>query len=273
MTILSVSVVIPTHNRGELVIHAIESVARQSYEQVSTVVVVDGSSDGTMTALHNYRNRLPHANRKRLEIVFQENRGVSAARNNGIRKSDGEFIALLDDDDVWHPEKLAKQLYEVRNCSPKEPLLCTTDYIAISSDDGTSKLVDCSACMTLSGQIRKGIFPPPSTWLFSRSAFEAVNGFDETLHAGEDADFVTELRKLRAIFRNVGQGLTSYTEAPAGKIYRDQVGSAVKTLLKHDAWWRSVLTVNEYERIMAWYRKVLPDDLFRATRKQLDFPE
>ncbi|WP_437296557.1 glycosyltransferase family 2 protein [Sorangium sp. So ce426] len=97
-----VSVVIPTYNYGHFVVDAVESVLAQTYERHEIIVVDDGSSDDTPERLAPYRDRIRY--------VRQQNQGVSAARNLGIGLASGEWVALLDADDVWHPQKLALQI-------------------------------------------------------------------------------------------------------------------------------------------------------------------
>ncbi|MBM2835200.1 MAG: glycosyl transferase [Candidatus Brocadiaceae bacterium] len=95
---VQVSVVIPTYNRAPYVIMAIESVLAQSYQDYEIIVVDDGSTDGTRDVLEPYRDRIRY--------MYQDNKGVSAARNTGIQESRGEWIAFLDSDDEWLPNKL-----------------------------------------------------------------------------------------------------------------------------------------------------------------------
>jgi glycosyltransferase involved in cell wall biosynthesis len=100
---VAVSVVIPTFNRPLLVQEAIDSVLAQHGAQTFEIIVVDdGSTPETGAALHRYGDRIRY--------VRQENAGLNAARNHALRLATGEFIALLDDDDVWLPSKTALQL-------------------------------------------------------------------------------------------------------------------------------------------------------------------
>lgn len=99
-----ISVVIPTRNRPALVLRAVESARRQTYRPIQIVVVVDGPDEASVKALRDVQDQ-------HLKIVaLQENVGGSEARNTGVRESSGEWIALLDDDDEWLPEKLEKQM-------------------------------------------------------------------------------------------------------------------------------------------------------------------
>ncbi|MFP4658229.1 MAG: glycosyltransferase family 2 protein [Desulfonatronovibrionaceae bacterium] len=98
-----VSVVIPVFNRAWCLARAIDSVLAQTIPGFELLIVDDGSTDSSPGIVHKY-------NDKRIRYFYQQHKGVSAARNLGIRKSRGDLIALLDSDDCWFPDKLACQL-------------------------------------------------------------------------------------------------------------------------------------------------------------------
>ncbi|MCS0627729.1 glycosyltransferase family 2 protein [Telluria mixta] len=101
----SVTVVIPTFNRKELIFQALDSVAKQTCLPLEVIVVDDCSSDGTVEAL-----RAAHFPFPVLVVAQATNQGPAAARNAGILKASGRYVAFLDSDDVWLPEKLEQQL-------------------------------------------------------------------------------------------------------------------------------------------------------------------
>lgn len=100
-----VSVIIPTYNRGGRISNAIESALNQTYTNIEVIVIDDGSTDNTQKIMreHYYRN-------EKVKYYYQDNNGVSTARNKGILKSKGAFIAFLDSDDSWEPNKLELQV-------------------------------------------------------------------------------------------------------------------------------------------------------------------
>jgi glycosyltransferase involved in cell wall biosynthesis len=97
-----ISVIIPTYNRVHLIKDAIESVFNQTYQDFELIIIDDGSTDSTKEVLAEYGERL--------QYIYQDNQGRSAARNHGIALAKGEFIAFLDSDDVWFPDKLTRQV-------------------------------------------------------------------------------------------------------------------------------------------------------------------
>lgn len=102
-----VSVVIPTYNRANLLPDAIDSVFAQTYRNWKLIIVDDGSTDDTREVVQRYSCQ-------RLRYIHQSQAGVAAARNRGIRVSEGRYIAFLDSDDVWYPNKLTEQIELIR---------------------------------------------------------------------------------------------------------------------------------------------------------------
>jgi hypothetical protein len=98
----AVSVIIPTYNTAHLISDAIDSVLAQTYRDLEIIVVDDGSTDNTAEVLADYQDRISY--------IYQENQERSAARNNGIGRAQGEYVAFLDADDYWAPDKLTKQI-------------------------------------------------------------------------------------------------------------------------------------------------------------------
>ena len=100
-----VSVVVPTYNRHYVLGRALDSVLAQTHDDLEIIVVDDGSTDATRTLVEERYGHDP-----RVRYLYQENRGVSAARNRGLKAVRGDYVALIDSDDVWKPWKLELQL-------------------------------------------------------------------------------------------------------------------------------------------------------------------
>ena len=98
-----ISVIIPTYNRASFLGRAVSSVLAQSMTRMELIIVDDGSGDDTAKLVHSFRD-------SRIRYFYQENKGVSTARNFGISVAQGRYVALLDSDDYWLPDKLKLQL-------------------------------------------------------------------------------------------------------------------------------------------------------------------
>lgn len=177
---MSVSVIIPTHNRARQVVTAVESVLAQSEPVAEVIVVDDGSGDATEAVLAAYGDKI--------RLLRQENRGVSSARNLGIGAAEGEWLALLDSDDYWLPEKLVRQL--AFHADNPEMLISQTDEQWVRHGRPVNK------ARRFQQKAQGWIFEPslamchvsPSAVLIHRSVFDAVGFFDEGLPACEDYD-------------------------------------------------------------------------------------
>lgn len=173
-----VSTIIPTFNRKQTLARAINSVLAQTYQDIELIIVDDGSNDGTQDFI---KNNYPSINYK-----YQENRGVSSARNHGIKIANGEWIALLDSDDAWQPEKIEKQIHEVEQSDYK---LCHTNETWIRND---TALKQQPKHEKKGGWIFEHCLPmcriSPSSAIIHSSIFEEIGLFDESLPACEDYD-------------------------------------------------------------------------------------
>ncbi|MBW2039707.1 MAG: glycosyltransferase [Deltaproteobacteria bacterium] len=174
-----VSVIIPTHNRKDFLLEAMDSVFAQTYGDFELVVVDDGSTDGTGEALKRYGDRLIY--------TYQANQGVSAARNRGIELVRGEFIAFLDSDDLWLPKKLQMQVAFMDQ--HPEAQICYTDEIWIRRG---VRVNPKKKHAKYSGWIYSHCLPlciiSLSSALMRRGLFAQVGAFDPRLPVCEDYD-------------------------------------------------------------------------------------
>ncbi|HIO62378.1 MAG TPA: glycosyltransferase [Deltaproteobacteria bacterium] len=175
-----ITAILPTWNRAEWLEKSIQSVLDQTFGDFELVVVDDASTDSTAEIIERYSGKIR-------TIVFSENRGVSAARNAAIKNSDSEWIAFLDSDDFWHPDKLQKQIAQTK-MRPACPLHFT-DEIWIRNGVRVNP--------KKKHQKKEGwIFQPslalclmaPSTVILRRELFEVHGLFDENLPVCEDYD-------------------------------------------------------------------------------------
>jgi glycosyltransferase involved in cell wall biosynthesis len=172
-----VSVIIPTHNRADVLGRAIASVLGQSWSDLELIVVDDGSTDHTAEVLAGFGD-------PRLTGMHQENKGVSSARNRGIAASGGRFIALLDSDDSWMPDKLEKQ---VRFMAESGFAISQTDEIWIRNGTRVNPRFKHAkpAGWFLERSLEMCLISP-SCVMFSRDLWDELGPFDERLPACED---------------------------------------------------------------------------------------
>ena len=207
-----VSVVIPTRNRREFAQEAVASVLGQTHRDLELVVVDDGSSDGTADAL---RRRFPDP---RLRVLEQPHRGVSAARNRGVRETSGEWLAFLDSDDLWLPRKLERQLEELER-RPEHPACYTEEIWYRNGRRVNPRRIHAKH----SGWIFDRCLPlciiSPSSILMRREVFEALGGFDESLPACEDYDLWLRLAARHPVLL-VGEPLIVKRNGHEGQLSR-----------------------------------------------------
>ncbi|MGI9318551.1 MAG: glycosyltransferase family 2 protein [bacterium] len=176
---MEISVIIPTWNRSDLVQRAVNSALNQTKEPKEVIVVDDGSDDDTRERI---AADFPH-----IRMLVQSNKGVSAARNHGIREATGDWIAFLDSDDEWLPDKLAVQ-QDLLRCHP-DLRACHTEEIWIRNGRRVNPKQKHAKPV---GWIFNHCLPlccvSPSSVMLHRSIFEHIGPFDESLPACEDYD-------------------------------------------------------------------------------------
>lgn len=175
-----ISVIIPTYNRRDFLKEAIRSVLEQSFRDFELIVVDDGSKDGTHEMIQREFSGL-------LTYLYQENQGVSRARNRGLQVAQGEFVAFLDSDDLWLPRKLERQVAFMQ--SNPDAQICYTDEIWIRRG---VRVNPKKKHAKYSGWIYPRCLPlciiSPSSALMRRELLEQVGGFDEGMPVCEDYD-------------------------------------------------------------------------------------
>jgi GT2 family glycosyltransferase len=127
MTRRLVSVVVPAYNRAYCLGRTLDSVLRQTHQNLEVILIDDGSTDNTRELICSHA-----ASDSRIKYVYQENQGVAAARNMGMRQSQGDYVAFLDSDDTWEPWKLELQLACLEHCP--EVGMVWTDMVAVGPD-------------------------------------------------------------------------------------------------------------------------------------------
>ena len=215
------SIIIPTFNRASIVSRAIESALSQTYRNIEVVVVDDGSSDDTQSVVEGFGDRVRY--------FYQENAGVTAARNSAIRHARGEFLAFLDSDDTWAPWKLESQvaaltqfpeagvvwsdmtaldrsghvisdrylrvMYKAHSRVKIEEVMPQVETLEALTASAPNELGSAPVRIgDLFSEILLGNLLHTSTVLVRRAWVEQVGGFDPSfVHAGEDYEFYVRL--------------------------------------------------------------------------------
>jgi glycosyltransferase involved in cell wall biosynthesis len=177
-----VSVVMPAYNVAWCIGRAVDSVLAQDFRPCELIVVNDGSTDGTGALLEGYGAAIT--------VINQENRGMSAARNAGIRRARGTYVAFLDADDWWLAGKLSRQV-ELMHGRPEIGFSSTT----VRVEDGDGRLLNLWRCPNGSTEILATLFAQNaaiaggcSAVMARRDLLDRVGLFDESLRGFEDPD-------------------------------------------------------------------------------------
>jgi glycosyltransferase involved in cell wall biosynthesis len=184
-----VSVIIPTYNRSGFVVQAVQSVIDQTYSNIETIVVDDGSTDNTREALCVY---------EKIKYVYQERSERSKARNEGFRYSKGLYVAFLDSDDLWLPMKIEKQV-QVMNEKPNVGLVYSdVQFIDANGDPYAGEICwDVPERQVLYEDLmtHNVITGTTSSVMIRRRCLEKVGLFDESMNTCEDLDLYRRIAR------------------------------------------------------------------------------
>lgn len=243
---MNLSVIVPSFNRSALLRRALRSVLAQQksphLQRLQLVVVDDGSTDDTESMV---RKEFP-------DVVYlkQSNRGVSAARNAGIKAAGGDWLGLLDSDDEWLPDKLVRQC---RLIAESRLLVCHTEEIWIRNNVRVNQMRKHAKA---GGWIFKNCLPlcamSPSSILMHRSVLEKTGDFDEAMEVCEDYDLW---------LRITSQYEVAYVAEPCIKKYG---GHADQLSRKH--WGMDRFRVSALEKVLS---QGLQPDLHLAALEML----
>jgi glycosyltransferase involved in cell wall biosynthesis len=196
MSTALISVIVPAYNSASYIFETLESVRTQEYGNMEVLVIDDGSTDGQKELIDQFCKL-----DSRFHYYYQDNRGVSTARNLGFEKSTGEYVAFLDADDVWLPDNLLVKLQKFE----------TGDFGLVHSDGAvinersvlTGELLQGNEGELLNAMLawQTTQVPGPSSILVKRDVLSRVGLFDEALSTSADQDFFIRIASLYAIGR------------------------------------------------------------------------
>ena len=215
MTTELVSVIIPSYNAENTIQRAIDSVLVQDYPAVELIVIDDGSSDQTVQLIWQMRQRC-NDKQVKLNLIAQRNAGVSAARNRGVKEAKGYYIAFLDADDRWLPNKLSLHIKHLQTSDELGLSFARVNFVSL---DGRirkqSKLLQqhlqakdfLSANPTIS----------PSNWVVKAAVCRTINGFNTEMTHAEDQEFLIRvLQETDYAIAGIDQVLIDYTTSIDG---------------------------------------------------------
>lgn len=192
-----VSIVIPSYDRAAVLPASVRSVLNQSYRNLELIVVDDGSQDNT-------REVLAAIDDKRLRYVYQDNAGACAARNRGVAEAKGDYIAFHDSDDIWHPDKLEKQMRAMLKTNA-DVVVCKQVH---TLPDGSTRLTP--------KRIGEGFLSPTddihgvgTQTIVTRKAVLRQEPFDVAMPRLQDFEWLYRVRKHHTIYC-VAEGLVDY---------------------------------------------------------------
>jgi len=213
---VNVSVIIPTYNRADLVTNAIESVLCQTYRDFEIIVADDGSTDDTRARIEPYMDKITY--------FYQENEGKSVATNRAMERARGKWIAILDSDDVWLPDKLKFQIEALQNVG-EGCGLCFTDGVLVNNPNMKGGLFERSG---IKFQHEYGRIENPTsfvldpiyehriyvqTTLIQKKLLEGVGGFDPKLRVVQDVDMMFKI-SMQTNFVYVNRSLIKIDRTP-----------------------------------------------------------
>jgi glycosyltransferase involved in cell wall biosynthesis len=209
--------VVPLYNKEKYILQCLLSIANQDFKDWECIIIDDGSTDESIFLVEKFILQTPGNWR----VLSKQNGGPSSARNYGIRNSIGQFIAFIDSDDVWLPNKLSCQLEILLNAPTA--LMSLTDYVIVDEDGSKIKVVrNSKEPQLLSKWLNMRGFGGlvESTGLVRQCVFEESLLFDENLGTGEGLDFMLRVAQL-GDFIVVPEFLTIY-RLSEGQLHKNQ---------------------------------------------------
>ncbi len=215
-----VSIVIPTYNREKIICKAIDSALSQTCKNLEIIIIDDGSTDNTKAVLEKYGSRLNY--------FYQDNKGISGARNTGINRSSGDYIAFLDSDDYWLPDKLEKQIALFLKYPEFGMVACQCASIGADGQFRQKNRPGKSGSVLL--DLFKKNFIRTSSAVIKSECFLKSGLFDENLKECEEYDLWLRIAAHYQV-GFINEPLAVYTDNPKGastdslrgRLYRLQV--------------------------------------------------
>ncbi len=204
-----ISVIIPTYGGGQYLIRCVDSVLAQTYQNIE-VIVVDDNGIGTQNQLLTQGKMRYYENDKRVKYVCHEvNKNGAAARNTGFLYSSGEFIALLDDDDIYLPEKIEKQVADINALDDSYALVyCNREAFQNGKSMGVRS--EPKSGYLFYEVMMHDVVIGSSSLLIRRKVWKEIGGFDETFRRHQDYEFTARIAHKYKVYGENFIGFNRY---------------------------------------------------------------
>ena len=246
---MKVSVIIPTYNRDAVLKRAIKSVLSQTFQDFELIIVDDGSIDETKEVINSFRS-------SKIKYFYQKNSGGAAGpKNTGIKIAQGKYIAILDSDDEWLPEKLEKQI-EFFEKNPEISVLACNFLINGKKEYKIPRYKNLFKRMLVTDDMGPG-----SIMIYQREVFDKVGLFDENLKSGQDKEMRIRLAREYK-FGFVDECLVNY------HLGHNNISSLGLSIKKREKDWDYIF--NKYKKYYQEDKKLYSDKLrYDGTRYML----
>jgi len=212
-----VSIIIPTYNCQQYIAQAIDSIRSQCYKNIEIIVIDDGSTDNSAKIAEQYGEPV--------KVIHQTNQGPAAARNRGVAESSGEFIAFLDGDDLWLPNKLAPQIRLLQDHPDIDIAYGAFRKWAADNNGeypppeqfisgGDNSELDIALSGWIYHKLLLDNYIHIITAVIRRSLFNELGGFNESFQTGEDYDFWLRASRISQAYK-LAKPVALYRENPA----------------------------------------------------------
>jgi len=216
-----VSVVVPTYNRTEKLKRALESVITQNFKDIELIVVDDNPSEVYRQKTKKTVEQVAEKTDFSVERMINDgSQGVSSARNLGVKKASGEYIAFLDDDDEWKQEKITKQLDIIQAGGVNAVYTASEIY-----DGQINDVIRKTQNLNLNSILERDRIGSPSKVMIEKRCLEKVEGFDEDIPSGEDWDLWIRLINNGCKFGYIDEPLTRYHQANDSKSSQKEIAT------------------------------------------------
>jgi glycosyltransferase involved in cell wall biosynthesis len=241
-----ISVVIPTYNASQTILETLQSVQRQTLQNIEILVINDGSTDDLF-------EKLIMVTDPRVKIFSYPNGGLPVARNRGIQEAQGDYIAFIDADDLWTPDKLAKQL-QALEANPRAGLAYSWTYFM----EADGRKFHSDRPIPFEGNVLEHLLVwnflcHGSNPLIRRSVIEAVGGFDPSLPSAEDWDYWLRVASQ-----------WEFARVPEPQIYYRQSGSAMSAKVEVMETAQLTVVARAFERAPAALQYLKPRSLAKV---------